>query len=221
MNDWDTFLQEERKKPYFIQLQEKLEQAYQTKTIFPPKEELFSCFSLCPYEKMKVLILGQDPYHGYGQSHGLCFSVKPGVKIPPSLKNIYKELYSDLGIESPNHGYLASWAKQGVLMMNTSWSVEEGKAASHNNLGWKTFSEHVLWKVNQKKQTVVCVLWGNHAIQIGKQCITSPQHILLTSAHPSPFSAHRGFFGSRPFSKTNAFLQENQLSPIDWRINDL
>lgn len=220
MKDWNTFLEEEKKQEYFKELMEKVDTAYETTTVFPPKEEMFSCFQLCPYDKVKVVILGQDPYHGAGQAHGLSFSVKPGVKIPPSLRNIYKELKSDLDIDPPNHGYLVSWAKQGVLLMNTGWSVEEGKAASHKKFGWNAFTNRVLEELNNYDKPIVFILWGNHAINAAKG-ITNPSHHIIEGVHPSPLAAKGGFFGSKPFSKTNAFLEADGRKPIDWKIEDI
>ncbi|MFV0394588.1 MAG: uracil-DNA glycosylase [Coprobacillaceae bacterium] len=220
MKNWDTFLEEESKKDYYNVLMEKVNHAYETTTVFPPKEDMFSCFKLCPYDKVKVVILGQDPYHGEGQAHGLSFSVKPGVKIPPSLRNIYKELKEDLDIDAPNHGYLVSWAKQGVLMMNTGWSVEEGKAASHKKFGWHQFTNNVLEELNTYEEPLVFILWGNHAIKAASG-ITNPKHYIIKGVHPSPLAARGGFFGSKPFSKTNAFLEETGRGPIDWKIENI
>lgn len=220
MKDWDTFLKEESKQEYFISILEKVNQAYEETTVFPPREEMFSCFTLCPYDKVKVVILGQDPYHGAGQAHGLSFSVKPGVRIPPSLRNIFKELKSDLNIDAPNHGSLVSWAKQGVLLMNTGWSVEEGKAASHKKFGWQTFTNRVLEELNNYEKPIVFILWGNHAIEVAKG-ITNSKHCIIKGVHPSPLSANGGFFGSQPFSKTNVFLEANGRSPIDWKIENI
>lgn len=215
---WKEIIAQEQQQSYFIQLMNEVNELYATKKIYPPKEELFSCFDLCPYEKVKVVILGQDPYHGFGQAHGLSFSVKKGVKIPPSLKNIYKELESDLGIRAPEHGYLETWAKQGVLLMNTTWSVEEGKPASHKDLGWSTFSEHILKELNNYEQSLVFILWGKHAQDIAKDIIIDPKHLKIETAHPSPFSARTGFFGSRVFSRTNDFLKKNRGEIISWEI---
>lgn len=220
MKNWNTFLKQEAKEAYFIELMEKVDVAYRNTVVFPPREEMFSCFTLCPYETVKVVILGQDPYHGVGQAHGLSFSVKPGVKIPPSLRNIYKELEDDIGVLPPNHGYLVSWAKQGVLLMNTGWSVEEGKPASHKKFGWHTFTNRVLEELNDYDQPIVFILWGNHAIQAAKG-ITNPQHCIIQGVHPSPLAARKGFFGSKPFSQANAFLEANGRGQIDWKIEDI
>ncbi len=216
MNSWKEFLERESKEEYFIKLMQKVEEASRTETIYPPKEEMFSCFDLCPYEDVKVVIIGQDPYHGPGQAHGLSFSVKPGIKVPPSLKNIYKELKTDLGIDAPSHGYLAAWARQGVLMMNTSWSVTQGKAGSHKSYGWTKFTQRVLEVLNEYDKPLVFILWGNHAINAAKG-ITNPKHFLLKGIHPSPL-AGGGFFGSKPFSQTNEFLEKAGRGAIDWRI---
>jgi uracil-DNA glycosylase len=196
-----------------------LEEEYKTKTIFPPKEDLFTCFKACPYEDVKVVMLGQDPYHEVGQAHGLCFSVRKGVKIPPSLRNMYKELKTDLDIDMPSHGYLIDWAKQGVFMMNAVMSVVEGKAGSHQKKGWETFTDHAIQALNEHESGIVFLLWGNWA-QKKAELITNPQHKIITSAHPSPLSASRGFFGSRPFSKTNAYLKEMGRTPIEWKIEE-
>ena len=186
-----------------------LNHAYAATTVFPPKEKLFTSFEVCRVR--------QDPYHEPNQAHGLCFSVQKGVKIPPSLRNIYKELKSDLDIDAPSHGYLMDWAKQGVFMMNAVMSVEKGKAGSHRKKGWEQFSDRVIEVLNAQSQGIVFILWGNWAIQKAK-LITNPQHRIITSPHPSPLSAYQGFFGSRPFSKTNEYLKEMGRTPIDWRI---
>lgn len=216
MKSWKEFLEKESREAYFIQLMDKVNKAYDRERVYPSKEEMFSCFELCPYENVKVVIIGQDPYHGAGQAHGLSFSVKPGIKVPPSLKNIYKELQSDLNIETPNHGYLVSWAKQGVLMLNTSLTVTEGKPGSHKSFGWSKFTQRVLEFLNDYDKPLVFILWGNHAIEAAKG-ITNPKHFLIKSAHPSPL-AGGGFFGTKPFSKTNEFLQKTGRGAIDWRI---
>lgn len=220
MTSWQSFLEAEKEKSYFPKLMQKVDTAYQETTVYPPREEMFSCFLHCPYDSVKVVILGQDPYHGKGQAHGMAFSVKPDQKVPPSLKNIYKELESDLGIAPPNHGYLLSWAKQGVLLMNTSWSVEEGKAGSHKSYGWKTFTTNVLALLNDYPQPLVFILWGNHAIDAAKG-ITNPKHHLLKGVHPSPLSAKGGFFGSKPFSEANRLLKADGISPVDWSIPNI
>lgn len=215
---WDEFLEQEEKQPYFIELMKAVSEAREEGNVYPTEEDMFSCFRLCPYDKVKVVILGQDPYHGPGQAHGLSFSVQKDVRIPPSLRNIYKELKSDLDIDPASHGYLAKWAEQGVLLMNTSWSVEEGKAGSHKKIGWATFTDHVLEELNNYDKPLVFILWGNHAIKAASG-ITNPKHLLIKGVHPSPLAASRGFFGSRPFSKTNEFLKENNRTPINWDLN--
>lgn len=215
---WDEFLEQEEKQAYFIELMKAVSEAREEGNVYPTEEDMFSCFRLCPYDKVKVVILGQDPYHGPGQAHGLSFSVQKDVRIPPSLRNIYKELKSDLDIDPASHGYLAKWAEQGVLLMNTSWSVEEGKAGSHKKIGWATFTDHVLEELNNYDKPLVFILWGNHAIKAASG-ITNPKHLLIKGVHPSPLAASRGFFGSKPFSKTNEFLKENNRTPIDWDLN--
>ncbi|MGY3777101.1 uracil-DNA glycosylase [Isobaculum melis] len=220
MKNWEEFLAQEAKEPYFIELMEKVDNAREVGAVYPSKEDLFSCFKLCPYEETKVVIIGQDPYHGAGQAHGLSFSVKPGQKIPPSLRNIYKELKTDLDIEAPNHGYLADWAKQGVLMMNTSWSVEAGKAGSHKKLGWSQFTNRVLEELNDFEQPLVFILWGNHAINVAKN-VNNPKHLLIKGVHPSPLAARGGFFGSKPFSETNTFLESKGRGAIQWQLNEI
>ena len=217
ITSWREFIENEATKPYFKKLWQKVERERASKEIFPAREEIFSCFKKCPLEKTKVVIIGQDPYHGEGQAHGMSFSVKKGVKIPPSLQNIYKELQSDIGIEPASDGFLESWAEQGVLLLNTSFSVEKGKPASHANLGWMEFSEHILDFLNDFEKPLVFILWGAHAQKVGAR-ITNSKHLKIESAHPSPFSARRGFFGSKPFSKVNKFLEQNGETPIDWCV---
>lgn len=219
MKSWNEFIESQRQEDYFKTLMEKVDAARRETNVYPPEDDMFSCFDLCSYKDTKVVILGQDPYHGEGQAHGLSFSVKPGVKIPPSLKNIYKELESDLGIKAPNHGCLTEWAKQGVLMMNTSWTVEQSKAGSHKKFGWPKFTKKVLEVLNEYDKPLVFILWGNHAIDAAKG-ITNPKHLLLKGVHPSPLSARGGFFGSKPFSKTNEFLEKEGREPINWNISD-
>lgn len=214
---WREFVESEQEKKYFRILMNKVDSERKTKEIFPAREDMFSCFAACPLKKTKVVIIGQDPYHGEGQAHGMSFSVKKGVKIPPSLRNIYKELESDLGIPAAEDGFLESWAKEGVLLMNTSWSVEKGKPASHAKFGWMEFSENILELLNESEQPLVFILWGAHAQKIGAK-ITNSKHHKIQSPHPSPFSADRGFFGSKPFSRTNEFLISNNLTPIKWEI---
>lgn len=223
-NDWDTILKEEFEKQYFQQLLDQVNTEYQTKTIFPPQCDVFNAFRYSSYENTKVVILGQDPYHEKGQAHGLAFSVKKGIPQPPSLVNIFKELKSDLNIDPPNKnmGELTSWAKQGVLLLNATLTVEEHKANSHQNYGWQTFTDHVIEKLNEKTEPIVFILWGRNA-KAKKSLITNKNHLIIESAHPSPFSANYGFFGSKPFSKTNDFLAKSQQNgqtqkTINWAV---
>lgn len=219
-NDWAPLLQEEFQKPYYLKLRQFLVDEYNQRTIFPDKYDIFNALHFTSYKDTKVVILGQDPYHGPGQAHGLSFSVKPGIAVPPSLKNIYKELADDLGYEIPNHGYLEHWAKQGVLMLNTVLTVRAGKAHSHKGKGWEKFTDQVISLLNQREKPVVFILWGRPA-QMKKSLITNTHHYLIESPHPSPLSASRGFFGSKPFSKVNQFLRENGMEEIDWQIPHL
>ena len=216
-NDWCQVLNEEFKKDYWIRLERFLADEMEKEVVFPPKKEIFSAFEFTPYNKVKVLLLGQDPYHGHGQAHGLSFSVPNGIKLPPSLKNIYKELHSDLEIPPTGCGSLVSWAEQGVLLLNTSLTVRAHLAASHSKSGWMKFTDAAIKAVNEKKTPVVFVLWGGHAAKKEKLIDTS-RHIVIKSVHPSPLSSYRGFFGSRPFSETNSALVRNGHKPIDWRI---
>ncbi|GIO55534.1 uracil-DNA glycosylase [Paenibacillus cineris] len=218
-NDWDEQLKEETEKDYFQELRYKLAKEYKLHKVYPPKEDLFKALKLTPYEDTKVVILGQDPYHGPGQAHGLSFSVKPGVRIPPSLVNIYKELHSDLGVPIPSHGTLVHWAEQGVLLLNTVLTVRDGEANSHKGLGWERFTDAVIEKLNERDKPVVFILWGSHAQKKGA-FIDRKKHLVIQSVHPSPLSVHRGFFGSRPFSKANAFLAAHGIKPVDWAIPD-
>lgn len=219
MKEWKELFELEEKKEYYQKLMQFLDEEYKTKIIYPPREDLFTCFEACPYQDVKVVILGQDPYHRPQQAHGLCFSVRKGVKIPPSLKNMYKELKSDLDIDMPSHGYLIDWAKQGVFMMNAVLTVQEGKAGSHQKKGWEIFTDKVMEALNEHEEGIVFLLWGNWAQKKAK-FITNPQHKILMSAHPSPLSAYQGFFGSKPFSKTNALLKEMGRTPINWKIEE-
>ena len=216
-NDWDIILKDEFEKDYFKKLIEFIKKEYYKKTIYPKQAEIFKAFKNTSYENTKVVILGQDPYHGENQAEGLSFSVKEGVKMPPSLKNIFKELNDDLGCEIPTHGSLVKWSEEGVLLLNTVLTVEKDKAASHKNLGWEIFTDEVIRKLNEKNTPIVFILWGNFA-KSKKSLITNKIHYVIESNHPSPFSAHKGFFGSKPFSKTNNFLIKNGLKPIDWQI---
>ncbi len=216
-NDWDEVLKDEFEKEYFYNLLKFVQSEYKTKTVYPSKKEVFKAFRYTPYKNLKVVILGQDPYHGEGEAEGLSFSVKPGIRKPPSLNNIFKELHDDLGCDIPDNGSLVSWAKQGVLLLNTVLTVIKDKAASHKDIGWETFTDEVIKKINEKCEPVVFILWGSFA-RSKKKLITNPIHLIVESAHPSPLSAYNGFFGSKPFSKTNQFLISNKLKPINWEI---
>ncbi|MCL1631360.1 uracil-DNA glycosylase [Sporolactobacillus sp. CPB3-1] len=217
-NDWEPLLQPEFEKDYYLKLRQFLKQEYSTKTIYPDMYDLFNALKLTPYEKVKVVILGQDPYHEPGQAHGLSFSVLPGVKQPPSLQNIFKELESDLGCTTPKHGCLIEWAKQGVLLLNTVLSVRRGAANSHKGMGWEQFTDAVIRDLNDRERPIVFILWGRNA-QAKESLITNKQHFIIKSSHPSPFSAHYGFFGSRPFSRTNEFLESVSETPINWQVS--
>ena len=219
-NNWDVVLQEEYKKEYFKNVVNFVNEVYKEKVVFPPKNKILRALNLTDYDKVKVVILGQDPYHGPNQAHGLSFSVKPGVPVPPSLKNIFKELNSDLGCYIPNNGHLKSWADQGVLLLNTVLTVQAGNANSHKGKGWETFTDKIISVLNDRKDPVIFILWGNNAIN-KKKLITNPQHYILQSVHPSPLSANRGFFGSKPFSKTNEILKQLGKKPIDWQIKNI
>ncbi len=216
-NKWDEILNEEYHKDYFKNIVAFVNKVYKEKVIFPPKNRILSALDITDYDKVKVVILGQDPYHGIGEANGLAFSVNDGVKIPPSLKNIYKELYDDLKVPIPNTGNLESWANEGVLLLNSVLTVEKDKPASHKNIGWENFTDSIIKKINEKEEPVVFILWGNFA-KSKKSLITNPKHLIIESSHPSPFSVNYGFFGSRPFSKTNKFLKENGIKEIDWTI---
>ena len=217
-NDWDDILADEWQKPYYLELRKFLKQEYSTQTVYPNMEDIFNALKLTSFKDTKVVILGQDPYHGFGQAHGLCFSVKKGVVPPPSLKNIYKELKNDIGFEIPNHGELTSWAKQGVLLLNNVLTVREGLPNSHKGKGWEIFTDRVIGELNKKETPVVFLLWGANA-QKKAEIITNPKHYKLMTVHPSPLSASRGFFGCRHFSKTNEILQKNRINPINWEIH--
>ena len=217
--DWYEALKEEFKKPYYKKLFETVNQEYKTKRIFPPAKDIFNAFHLTPLHNVKVVILGQDPYHNYGQAHGLCFSVQKGVAIPPSLENIYQELHDDLGCTIPHHGCLTKWAQQGVLMLNTVLTVRAHQANSHRGIGWEEFTDAAILALNRQERPMVFILWGSPA-QRKKRMLRNPKHLILEAAHPSPLSAFRGFFGSRPFSQTNRFLEEHGIEPIDWQIED-
>ena len=214
-NDWDDILKDEWEKPYYITLRQFLKKEYSTQRIYPDMLDIFNALKYTSFENTKVVIIGQDPYHGYGQAHGLCFSVKKGVVPPPSLKNIFKELNSDVGKEIPSHGELTDWAKQGVLLLNAVLTVREGQPTSHAKMGWETFTDRVISELNKKEAPVVFLLWGAYA-QRKAEIITNPLHKKLMSVHPSPLSASRGFFGCKHFSKTNQLLQNAGLEPINW-----
>lgn len=217
---WLEAIGGEFKKPYYRDLYNKVNVAYKTERVFPPADEVFNAFHLTPFDQVKVVIIGQDPYHGEGQAHGLCFSVKPGIEIPPSLRNIYKELQDDLGLQIPSHGYLEKWAKQGVLMLNNVLTVRAHQAASHQGIGWEQFTDAVIQKLASEDRPMVFLLWGSPA-QRKASCVHNPKHLVLKAPHPSPLSAYRGFFGCKHFSKCNAYLAENGLKPIDWQIEEI
>lgn len=217
--DWQDVLGPEKQKPYFQALMQQVDaERAAGKVIYPPHEKVFTALAVTPLEQVSVVILGQDPYHGPGQAHGLSFSVPPGIKVPPSLKNIYKELASDItGFTVPEHGYLMPWAKQGVLLLNTVLTVEQGKAHSHARLGWERFTDTVIDAVNEACNNVVFMLWGGHAQKKGS-AVDRNRHLVLAAPHPSPLSAHRGFLGCKHFSQANRYLQENGKRPIDWQL---
>ena len=219
-NDWQQPLEVEFKKPYYKDLYKKVLEEYRSRQIFPNPDDIFNAFHLTPLKDVKVVILGQDPYHNDGQAHGLCFSVKPDVEVPPSLVNIYKELQDDLGCRIPNNGYLVKWAKQGVLMLNTVLTVRAHQANSHRGIGWEQFTDAVIRAVDAQDRPIVFLLWGRPA-QMKKSMMHNPKHLILEAPHPSPLSAYRGFFGCKHFSQTNAFLEKNGLAPIDWQIEDV
>lgn len=216
-NDWNNILKNEIHQPYFLELMDFIDEEYKNYRCYPPKDLLFNAFNLTAYEDTKVLILGQDPYHQKGQAMGLSFSVPKSTKIPPSLRNIYKELSSDLGINFPNHGDLTSWAKQGVLLMNAILSVRDSQALAHKDKGWERFTDRVIQLLNKKDQAMVFVLWGSYA-RSKKKYITNPKHLVIENVHPSPLSAYRGFFGSKPFTQINEFLEKNKQKPISFNI---
>ena len=216
-NDWDALLKDEYQKEYFKNLLEFVKEEYKHKTIYPKQNEVFNAFRYTSFDNVKVVILGQDPYHGPNQAEGLSFSVSNEVLKPPSLQNIFKELESDLGIPFPKSNSLKPWAKQGVLLLNAVLTVEEHKPTSHKDKGWETFTDDVIKILNNKKEPVVLILWGSYA-RNKRGLITNSRHLIIESAHPSPFSARNGFFGSRPFSKTNKFLSDNNLKEIDWSV---
>ena len=219
-NSWEELLKDELNKDYYKNLRQFLIEEYQTKVIYPNAYDIFNALHYTDYKDVKAVILGQDPYHGPNQAHGLAFSVKPGVRIPPSLTNMYKELKSDLGCKIPNNGYLEKWAKEGVLLLNTSLTVRQAEANSHKKIGWEKFTDHIIELLNDREDPIVFILWGNNAINKEK-LITNDRHHIIKSVHPSPLSSFRGFFGSKPFSKTNDFLISIGKEPIDWQINNI
>ena len=217
-NDWQDVVGEEFDKPYYKELREFLKEQYANETVYPPQDEIWSAFEHTPFKDVKVVILGQDPYHGQEQAHGLSFSVKPGVRIPPSLRNIFKELNDDIGCEQPSDGTLTKWADQGVMMLNTVLTVRKGDANSHRGKGWEEFTDEVIRKLSARKEPVIFVLWGKPA-QTKKGLIDLERHDVIEAPHPSPFSASRGFFGSKPFSKVNSLLQKRGEEPIDFCLD--
>jgi len=216
-NDWLEVFKPEYKKPYYKKLYDFISEEYSRYTVYPPGDDIFNAFHLTPLSKVKVVIIGQDPYHEPGQAHGLCFSVKQGVDIPPSLQNIYKELHDDVGFEIPDHGCLTSWAEQGVLLLNAVLTVRAHAAASHQNKGWEEFTDAVIRAVNEVDRPIVFLLWGSFARSKSKM-LTNPNHLVLEAPHPSPLSAYRGFFGCRHFSRANDFLKAHGAEPVDWTI---
>ena len=216
-NDWDEILDGEFEKEYYLKIREVLKKEYFSMRVFPPMHDIFNALKYTPREKTKVVILGQDPYHEIGQAHGLSFSVGPGVDIPPSLQNIYKELHDDLGCPIPSHGNLTAWTAEGVMLLNAVLTVRAGEPASHRGIGWERFTDRTIAALNARKKPVVFILWGRFA-QSKTALITAPQHHIIASPHPSPLSASRGFFGSRPFSRANAYLQADGIAPVNWEI---
>ncbi len=214
-NSWDALLADQFQAPYYLELREFLKAEYRSRQIYPPMGDIFNALRYTPYEKVKAVILGQDPYHQPGQAHGMCFSVRKGVEPPPSLKNIYKELQAELGIEPPSHGELTQWAEEGILLLNTVLTVRESAPASHRGKGWELLTDRIIELLNQRPEPIVFFLWGSHA-RAKKALITAPQHLILEAAHPSPLSAYNGFFGCGHFKKANEFLKE----PIDWKIKE-
>lgn len=220
-NEWKQQIGDEFEKPYMLQLKGFLKDQISTgKQVYPKGSEYFAALNLTPFSRVKVVILGQDPYHGPGQAHGLSFSVRPGIKPPPSLVNIYKELYADLEIPPANHGYLQNWAQQGVLLLNSVLTVEAHKAASHKDQGWEQFTDRIITELGKSDKPIAFLLWGSYAQKKGS-FLDNSKHLVIKSPHPSPLSAHRGFFGSKPFSQINRFLQEQDREPISWRLPDV
>ena len=218
-NDWDDILEKEFEKDYYQNLRSFLNNEYQKYNIFPPAKDIYNALRYTPYKDVKVVIIGQDPYHEINEAHGLCFSVNKGIKIPPSLINIYTELKDDLNCYIPDNGYLVKWAKQGILLLNTVLTVREHLANSHKDKGWEILTDNIIEEINKKEEPVVFILWGKNASE-KKKLINNPKHLILSSVHPSPLSAYRGFFGSKPFSKTNNILIKNGIKPIDWQIEN-
>lgn len=216
-NEWDEILKDEFQSDYYAQIRETLKQEYASHEIYPPMQDIFNALRYTSYSDVKAVLLGQDPYHGPGQAHGLCFSVRPGVAPPPSLQNIFKELQSDMGLPAPHSGCLIPWAKEGVLMLNTILTVRRGQANSHSKIGWTKFTDAIIQKLNDHEQPIVFLLWGSNA-RSKKALITNPNHLILETVHPSPLSAHQGFFGSRHFSQCNEFLMAHGIAPIDWTL---
>lgn len=216
-SSWKKLLKPEFEKEYMHELEAKLRVAYQEKVIYPLPADIFAAFNLTSFDKIKVVIIGQDPYHGPNQAHGLCFSVQPGIKVPPSLANIYKELESDLGLKMPKHGCLKSWAENGVLLLNALLTVEDGKPMYHKNFGWEKFTDHVIDLINEKKENIVFMLWGSPAHSKAKN-VDPQKHYVLKSVHPSPLSSYRGYFGCKHFSLCNQFLESKGIKPVDWSL---
>lgn len=218
MNSWKEFIAAESTKEYYLKLKQTIDKAYATEVVYPPKEDIYNAFKHCPLDKVKVVILGQDPYHGAGQAHGLSFSVNKGIALPPSLRNIYRELEQDVDFINPNHGDLTYWAKQGVLLLNDVLTVKAASAGSHQKLGWEQFTEHLISFLSEQKSDLVFMLWGNHALKKGKK-IDRAKHLVLVSGHPSPMSANQGkWFGNKHFSQANTFLVSKGKQPIDWQL---
>lgn len=220
MNNWKEFFAIEEQKDYYINLMKLVDKEYEENVVFPAKENIFKAFEYTPLSNVKVVILGQDPYHNKGQSHGLCFSVGHDVKIPPSLRNIFKELNEDIGCYIPNNGYLEKWAKEGILLLNTILTVREKEPGSHKKMGWENFTNNVIKVLNMQNQPIVFILWGNPARE-KKKLLNNKNHLILESTHPSPLAAYQGFFGTKPFSKTNEFLQKHKQKIIDWQIENI
>ena len=218
--EWEKALSGEFRKPYYGKLYKTVVEEYSSQVIYPASQDVFNAFDFTPLEQVKVVILGQDPYHGEGQAHGLCFSVKHGIEAPPSLVNIYKELKDDLGCYVPNNGYLEKWARQGVMLLNTVLTVRAHQANSHKGIGWETFTDAAISVLNQQDRPIVFLLWGRPA-QMKKSLLNNPKHLILEAPHPSPLSAYRGFFGCKHFSTVNAFLQQHGMEPIDWQIENI